>query len=100
LSISGLKKKKKQGEPYFFSYVKAISCLLAMLLIRYGQLLATLSAAACQYATTIGSSHSLTETMLVSTAAVRGLECSFHSYVFVYLFSPYAFRGAKLHTFL
>ena len=71
-----------------------------MLLVRNGQLLATLSAAACQYTTTIGSSHSLTETMLVSTAAVRGLECSFHSYVLFYLFSHNAFRGAKLHTFL
>ena len=71
-----------------------------MLLVRNGQLLAALGATACQYTTTIGSGHSLTETVLVCAATVRGLECSFHSYVFVYLFSPYAFRGAKLHTFL
>ena len=71
-----------------------------MLLVRNGQLLATLCAAACQYTTTIGSGHSLTETVLVCTATVRGLECSFHSYVLFYLFSHNAFRGAKLHTFL
>jgi hypothetical protein len=38
--------------------------------------------------------------MLVSTAAVRGLECSFHSYVLLYMFPHNGFRGAKLHTFL
>lgn len=54
-----------------------------MLLIRNAQLFASLCATVCQYTTTIGSSHSLTETMLVGTATVRGLECSFHSYVFV-----------------
>lgn len=70
-----------------------------MLLIRYGQLLATLSAAACQYATTIGSSHSLTETVLVSAAAVRGLECSFHSYVlFLSVFTPWV-SGCKITYF-
>jgi hypothetical protein len=98
--VKSRKKEEEARKPYFFSYVKAISCLLAMLLVRNGQLLATLSAAACQYTTTIGCSHSLTETMLVSTAAVRGLECSFHSYVLFLSVSHHGFRGAKLHTFL
>ena len=59
-------------------------CLLAVFLIGNGQLLATLGTAACQYTTTIGSGHSLTETMLVGTATVRGLECSFHNYVIIF----------------
>ena len=62
-----------------------------MLLVRNGQLLATLCAAACQYTTTIGSGHSLTETVLVCAATVRGLECSFHSYVLLYMFHTMGF---------
>jgi hypothetical protein len=70
-----------------------------MLLVRNGQLLAALSAAACQYTTTIGSGHSLTETVLVGTAAVRGLECSFHSYVlFLSVFTPWV-SGCKITYF-
>ena len=57
--------------------------LLTVLLITNGQLLATLSAARSQNAATIGSSHSLTETVLVVAATVVGLECSFHNFMLV-----------------
>jgi hypothetical protein len=40
--------------------------------------LTALSATASQYGTAIGSLHSLTETVLVSSLAVRRLERSFH----------------------
>lgn len=93
------KEEEARKVPYFFSYVKANLCLLAMPLVRNGQLLATLGAAACQYTTTIGSSHSLTETVLVSAAAVRGLECSFHSYVlFLFVFTQWV-SGCKITYF-
>jgi hypothetical protein len=68
-----------------------------VLLVRNGQLLATLGAAACQYTTTIGSGHSLTETMLVSTATVRGLECSFHSYL---LFISFLTMGFGVQNYI
>ena len=46
--------------------------------VRYGQFLATFCAASCQYTTSIGRLHALTETMFVVSLAVVGLECSFH----------------------
>jgi hypothetical protein len=49
-----------------------------MILVRNGQLLATFSTTRSQNATTICSGHSLTETVLVVTATVVGLKCSFH----------------------
>lgn len=52
--------------------------VLAMNFVRYGQLLATFGATSSQYATTISSLHALTETMLVVSFSVVGLECSFH----------------------
>ena len=58
-----------------------------MFLVRYGQFLATLCATACQYTATIGSSHSLAETVLVVTATVVWLKCSFHDLYLFYLFS-------------
>lgn len=58
-----------------------------MLLVRNSQFLATLSTTLCQYTTTIGSSHSLTETVLVVTATVVRLESSLHNnIIFIYLF--------------
>lgn len=51
---------------------------LAVYLIGYGQLLATLGAACGQYATTVGGLHTMAETMLVVSLAVVGLECTFH----------------------
>ena len=65
-----------------------------MLLVRNGQLLATLGATSCQYATTVGGGHSLTETVLVVTATVVGLECSFHFY-FAFLLLIHTNSGCK-----
>ena len=56
-----------------------------MLLVRNGQLLASLCATRCQYATAIGCGHSFTETVLVLTATVVGLKCSFHILIFFLL---------------
>ena len=59
-----------------------------MLFVRNGQLFATLSATACQYTATIGSGHSLTETVLVVAATVVRLKCSFHDlYIVLLLFT-------------
>ena len=57
-----------------------------MLLVRNSQFLATLGTTLCQYTTTIGSSHSLTETVLVVAATVVRLKCSLHNYITFYLF--------------
>ena len=64
----------------------AFPALLAVVLARNGQLLATLGSAGCQYATAIGSGHSLTETVLVYAATVVGLKCSFHNSMLFCLF--------------
>lgn len=58
--------------------------LLAVVLVRHGQLLATMSATRSQYATAILGCHSLAETVLVHAAAVVRLKCSFH---FIALFN-------------
>ena len=63
--------------------------LLAMNFVRHGQLFATLSATRCQYATAVGCLHTLTETMLVISLSVVGLECSFHFCYAVFLFLIY-----------
>ena len=60
--------------------------VLAMNFVRHGQLLATFGATSSQYATTISSLHTLTETMLVVSFSVVGLECSFHFCYAVFLF--------------
>ena len=48
------------------------------MLARYGKFLATLIATGCEHATTILSLHAQTESMLVDSLSVVGLECSFH----------------------
>ena len=63
--------------------------LLAMNFVRHGQLFATLSATGCQYTTAVGCLHTLTETMLVISLSVVGLECSFHFCYAVFLFLIY-----------
>ena len=60
--------------------------VLAVNLVRYGQLLATLGATSCQYATTVSRLHTLTETMLVVSLSVVRLECSFHFRYAVFIF--------------
>ena len=52
--------------------------VLECCLVWYSQLLATLSATSSQYLTAIGSSHSLTETMLVDSLTTRRLVSSLH----------------------
>ena len=62
--------------------------LLSVVFVRNCQLCATLCATCCQYATAVLCGHSLTETVLVLSLSVRGLECSFHRLIFLYVFSP------------
>ena len=52
--------------------------LLPCTSVRHSQFFAALSATRSQYATTISRLHTLTETMLVVSFSVVGLECSFH----------------------
>ena len=59
---------------------------LAVNLVGHGQLLATLGTTSSEHAATIGGLHALTETMLIITLAVVGLECSFHSCTYVLMF--------------
>ena len=63
--------------------------------VRHGQLFATLSTTGCQYATTVGSLHTLTKTMLVISLSVVGLECSFHFCYAVFLFLIYISLSEK-----
>jgi hypothetical protein len=71
-----------------------------VLLITNGQLLATLSAARSQNAATIGSSHSLTETVLVVAATVVGLECSFHNFMLVLFRLQHQFGRQRYNIYL
>ena len=59
--------------------------LLAVNLVANGQLLATLGATGSQYAAAISRLHALTETMLVVSLPVVGLECSFHFCILVFV---------------
>ena len=61
------------------------SRLLSVVLVRYCQLLAAMCAARSQYATTILSCHTLTETMLVHAATIVRLKCSLHCLIIFYL---------------
>ena len=78
--------------------------VLECCLVWYGQLLATLSATCSQYLTAIGSSHSLTETVLVDSLATRWLVSSFHCHscicFLLFLFRlTLLLRGAKVQRF-
>ena len=70
----------------------------AVVLVGDGQLLAAFGAAGCQYAATVSGGHSFTETVLVSSLSVRGLECSFHRCIFFMLLF-FQFRAAKVGSF-
>ena len=74
--------------------------LLSVMLVAYGELLATACTACSQYAATVLCCHALTETMLVYATTIVWLKCSFH-FVLRYLFSLFcAIRSAKvLHNF-
>ena len=61
-----------------YNSVYTKNLLLAVYFVRHSQFFAVLSATRSQYATTISRLHTLTETMLVVSFSVVGLECSFH----------------------
>ena len=54
---------------------------LSVVFVRNCQLCAAFCTTCCQYATAVLCGHSLTETVLVLSLSVRGLECSFHRYM-------------------
>ena len=58
--------------------------LLSVVLVRDSELLAAMGTTGSQYATTILGGHTLTEAMLVHTAAIVRLKCSLHL-LFVFL---------------
>lgn len=65
----------KYGETAFYERLWFIFCRV---LRQNGEFLATFSATSGEYATTVSGQHALTETMLVVSLSVVGLECSFH----------------------
>ena len=76
---------------------------LSVVLVRHCQLSTTFSTTSSQYATAVLCSHSLTETVFVLSLSVRGLECSFHLLIFLYVSVKkvlYAIQLAKLLFFL
>lgn len=87
-------KTKKAGDTHHKNGEYPLHCqalatrlwrLLAVMLVRNGELLATLGAAGGQNATAILRGHSLTEAVLVHTTAVVGLKCSFHLLYFLFI---------------
>ena len=60
--------------------------LLSVVLVRDGQLLATLGTARSQHAAAVLRGHALAEAMLVHAAAIVGLKCSFHCFILFKLF--------------
>lgn len=70
-------------------------CLHAIVFVRNGEFLSALSATCSQYSATIGGSHSLTETVLVFSLSVRGLECSFHLRIYVLCYYSHEFGLQK-----
>lgn len=53
-------------------------CVFERRFVRYGQFLATFGASRCQYLTTLGRSHALTESVFVDPFPARRLVCSLH----------------------
>lgn len=84
------KKLRRAGHPYqgvlpAVWWMGGKRLLLAVNLVANGQLLATLGATGSQYAAAISRLHALTETMLVVSLPVVGLECSFHFCILVFV---------------
>ena len=88
------------GQAAFLLLVSGLF-LFAVVLVWNCQLCASFCSTGCQYTTTVLCRHSLTETVLVLSLSVRGLECSFHRlYCFyVYYSMQFAIRLAKLDYF-
>ena len=75
---------------------------LSVVFVRNCKLCTSFCTTSSQYAAAILCSHSLTETVLVFSLSVRGLECSFHRliyYMFFVLKVLYAIQRAKLLFF-
>ena len=71
-----------------------------MVLVRYCQLLAAMSAARSQHAATILCSHALAEAMLVYAATIVRLKCSFHCLILIYLLYVHTFGLQNYSLFL
>ena len=106
------KKKRMEYSPSVFFLEQSSTTLsrdsrlvvLECCLVWYSQLLATLWATCSQYLTAIGSSHSLTETVLVDSLTTRRLVSSFHCHscicFLLFLFRlTLLLRGAKVQRF-
>ena len=70
--------------------------LLAVVLVRNSELLATLCATCCKHAATGLCCHSLAESVLVGTSSVVWLKCSFHCLLFILFVIVYTLWAAKL----
>lgn len=70
-------------------------CLHAVVFVRNSEFLSALGATCSQYSTTVGGSHSLTETVLVFSLSVRGLKCSFHLRIYVLCYYSHEFGLQK-----
>jgi hypothetical protein len=55
------------------------------LLVRNAQSLSAFSPACCKYSSAIGSRHTLTETVFISSFSLRRLKRSFHRYFIVFV---------------
>jgi hypothetical protein len=73
--------------------------LLSVVLVRDSELLAAMGTTGSQYATTILGGHTLTEAMLVHTAAIVRLKCSLHLlfvfYYYCFIFVVLSLSGAS-----
>lgn len=67
--------------------------LLAVHFVRNCELLTTLCTTSGQHAATVCSQHTLTETMLIVSLSVVGLECPFHCLYILFLL--FVYRSAK-----
>ena len=91
-------------QKYFYRHKPDIMQLLflSVVFVRNCKLCTSFCTTSSQYAAAILSSHSLTETVLVFSLSVRGLECSFHRliyYMFLFKKVLYAIQRAKLLFF-
>ena len=78
----------------------ACTGLFSVVLVRYCQLLAAMSAARSQHAATILCSHALAEAMLVYAATIVRLKCSFHCLILIYLLYVHTFGLQNYSLFL
>ena len=85
--------RRSGGSPAVFPDLWRLSptlseTLLTVILVGNSKLLAAMSAARCQHATTILRCHSLAETVLVHPSAVVRLKCSLHFLYYFYVTNP------------